>query len=97
MTNTESQRCVECHCLEGKGHLWHCSQATIEECREHIRYLQKVISQYNERKLNLLKTLNDWRGKFLVVKHENNQLRKNNDRLFAKLADTLKEKTYESE
>ncbi len=77
----DKRRCEECN---GFGqHKIECSHITVEQLREvvshykkseamHIKHIQTHWSTWDR----LRKETERWKGKFLIVKHENNKLRK---------------------
>ncbi len=81
--------CIECNAY--KGHSPTCSLISFEQAKEELKFYVNKYVENNQllefrkanldrimsKRINNLKKENEyWKGKYLVVKHENNQLRK---------------------
>lgn len=80
-------RCKECGAYIGHAPL--CSFNTPEQIKEHLKNYVQAFEESHKRDSNTRsvaqsrvnrarKEAEFWKGKFMVVKHENNELRKKN-------------------
>lgn len=71
--------CPECHHCGG-FHAMNCQSVLPEQWPEHFRRYVSTMDSMIKRRDEALKyqhhMLTFWQGKFAIVKHENNQLRK---------------------
>ncbi len=71
-----------CHeCGAYHGHSYTCSHLTLEQAKEYLLDCSRGLKRSHESWLHLRREVTFWQGKFHMVRHENNKLRKNNRRL----------------
>lgn len=71
-------------CQQWQGHSIDCSEVTLEGLAALLMQARKNEQHARDRAANYLKHLKMMSGKLAMLKHENNQLRKNNERLSKK-------------
>ena len=67
-------RCPLCNYLE--GHSGECPLRTADDLRTEIEYLRKQLILYDKISRNANERAHLWEGKYRIVKHENNVLRR---------------------
>lgn len=74
------ERCPDPKCGAYTGHSPFCSLATAEyKAEQMVQYYSawlRDVSHYREKAERLREQVTLWQGKFAILKHENNQLRK---------------------
>lgn len=75
--------CPECfsfdvadQCPDTPRHTWKCSQATKDDFVAWIKLEKKEVRNCHKRFHDQIARAVAWEGKYRIVKHENNQLRK---------------------
>jgi hypothetical protein len=69
--------CQECQCRIDYGHNHLCSQATKFDLLDYIETLEQCIDRKNKSLKRFPKQVTLWQGKFMMVKNENNKMRRN--------------------
>ena len=78
-------KCQECEQLG--GHRLDCSSASKEQLYRIAKTAQRREAQARKRADRYWKMLQQYQGKLATLKHENNKLRKANERLMATMKD----------
>lgn len=78
-------KCLECGGLS--GHRLDCSSATKEQLYRIVKNAQAAEEQARKRADRYWQMLQQYQGKLAVLRHENNKLRKANERLNAAMKD----------
>ena len=81
MPKVETEMCKECNWTVAH-HRPSCSLVTMDMLKENVRINTAYIESCHKEKNRLIMTckrlkeeINKWKGKFKIVKHENNKLR----------------------
>ncbi len=75
----ENNRCPECgrHSeLINFRHLKNCSLIDLDSAKFYLKFVHEQQKRYLDRISRFAKEAQKWEGKYRIVKHENNQLRK---------------------